>query len=414
VETRVQPQIADILIIGGGQAAGRAALTLRDSGFVGRVVLLAAERHLPYERPPLSKAILLDDAAVDPQVLTPESIAELKISVELGAEAVALDRRGRGVALKDGRVFSYDKLLLATGCRVRRLTLPGLADGDVNYLRTLDDARLLKSRLKPGARAVIIGAGFIGLEVAAAARARGCEATVLEMGDCIMPRLGCREASAAARRQHESAGIRILCGVGVVAAEGRVLVTTTGERISSDVIIAGIGVHPNTELARSAGLDVADGILTDQYGQTSDPHIFAAGDVTCQFHPRAGRAVRLESWQNANFQGECAAHGMLGNHSTVSEAPWVWSDQGQVCLQIAGAPAHVDEVVVRRDAESPTAAAFFQFFEGRLVGGVTLNRAKDMPLIRRWLNEQKTPMDKRQLTDGGQSLRKVLTVGVAA
>jgi NADPH-dependent 2,4-dienoyl-CoA reductase/sulfur reductase-like enzyme len=414
MEGPVRATIADIVIIGGGQTAGRAALTLRGAGFSGRVVLISAERHLPYERPPLSKAMLLDDVAVSLQVLTPELIAELKINVELGVEATSLDHRARTVTLEDGREFGYAKLLLATGCRVRRLSLPGLAEGDVTYLRTLGDARVLKSRMEPGSKIVIIGGGFIGLEVAAAARARGCEATVLEMADRIMPRLGCREASEAAREQHERAGIRIVCGVGVVGAEGRDLVTTSGDRISSDVIVAGIGVHPNIELAQAAGLAVGDGILTDQYGQTSEPLIFAAGDVTCQFHPRAGRHLRLESWQNANHQGESAARGMLGNLTTVSEVPWVWSDQGDVCLQIAGTPSHVDEVVVRKDPESPTALSFFQLFQGRLVGGVTLNRAKDMPLIRRWLSEQKTPTDKRQLADGSQSLRKVLTDGVAA
>jgi NADPH-dependent 2,4-dienoyl-CoA reductase/sulfur reductase-like enzyme len=398
-----------VVIVGGGQAGGRAAIALRHAGFAGQIVLVGAEPHLPYERPPLSKALLLDAGALNPQLIDAEKARILDLQFELGVEVAALDRAAKAVQLQDGRRLNYDRLLLANGCRVRRLSLPGLANERIHHLRTIEDARGLEARLRPGVRVAVVGGGFIGLEAAAAARVRGCEVAVVEMADRLLPRLRCLAAGETVRRRHEALGVRILCGVAVERADNTALLLSNKEQIQADVVIAGIGVQPDIELARRAGLEVGDGVLTDEFGRTSDPDIFAAGDVACQYHPTLKRAMRLESWQNANQHADAVARGMMGHLTAVIEIPWVWSDQGSVALQIAGAPNVVDEVVARHGNNSDDGEAFLQFQKGNLVGGITVNRGKEMPIIRRWLTEGRTPVDRSILADASVPLRRIVT-----
>lgn len=403
-----------VVVLGGGQTGARACLTMRQAGFTGPITLIGDEPHLPYERPNLSKAMLLEPGTPEAFVMNMATVQELGVGLELGRKAVDLDRTAKSIGLEDGLRIPYDRLLLATGCRVRPLNLPGYPSEDIFYLRTVDDARALERRLGQGPRVVIVGGGFIGLEVAAAAQARGCAVIVLEMADRLLPRIQCREASDAVLSRHLGAGLDIRLGVSITDVEGKDLVLSTGDRIRADLLVAGVGVQPNTELAAAAGLRIDDGVITDQFGRTSDPYIFAAGDVTRQFHLRLDRSLRLESWQNANCQAEAAAKSLVGALTAATEIPWVWSDQGSVALQIVGAPDLVDEVVVRQDDELENGQAFFQFRKELLVGAITLNRGKDMPLIRRWLAEGRTPRDMRALSDGSAPLRKIITDEVIA
>ncbi len=253
---------------------------------------------------------------------------------------------------------------------------------------------------------MVIGGGFIGLEVAASAGARGCRVTVLEAADRLLPRLGSPETSALVAQHHLQNGVDIRLGVQALGAEDGVLHLSDGDRVQADLVIAGIGVSPNTDLAAAAGLTVDDGVVVDAYGATGDPRIFAAGDVTRHFSPALGCSVRLESWQNANLQGRAAALSLLGIPTPHDEVPWVWSDQGDLNIQIAGFPLQIDQTAIRGDAEAGW--TIFQLHDGRLVGGLTLNRAKDMPLIRRALG-QGLSVDPADLADDAKPLRRILT-----
>lgn len=395
------------VIVGAGQAGGRAVKVLREAGFKGTVTLIGAEPHLPYERPPLSKEFLQVPGARHAAVLEPDYVHQQDIQVRLGSSVVSIDRGRRVVTLDDASEVAYDRLLLATGASVRQLSIPGYPAADIHYLRTIADAQALESRLAPGRRMAIVGGGFIGLEVAASARARGCEVVVLEAADRLLPRLGSAEASEHVLRHHVHCGIDVRLGARLAGSDGRRLRLSDGGVLDTDLLVAGIGVSPNIELASRAQLATDDGIITDECGRTSDPNIFAAGDVTRQWHPALGRRVRLESWQNANLQAEAAARSMLGLPPVRCEPPWVWSDQGSLNLQVAGAPAEIDRTIVRRD-DVDGSTSIFQFLGERLVGGITLNRAKEMPLIRRVLTDPASSFDPSMLADAAISLRRAM------
>ena len=395
------------VIVGAGHAGGRAVKVLREAGFKGTVTLIGAEPHLPYERPPLSKEFLQVPGARHSAVLEPDYVQQQDIQVRLGCSVVSIDRGRRVVTLDDASEVAYDRLLLATGASVRQLSIPGYPAADIHYLRTIADARALERRLAPERRVAIIGGGFIGLEVAASAHARGCEVVVLEAADRLLPRLGSAEASQHVLWHHVRCGIDVRLGARLAGSDGRRLQLTDGGVLDTDLIVAGIGVSPNIELASRAQLATDDGIVTDEYGRTSDPNIFAAGDVTRQWHPALGRRVRLESWQNANLQAEAAARSMMGLTPMQCEPPWVWSDQGSLNLQVAGAPAEIDRTIVRRD-DVDGSTSIFQFLGERLVGGITLNRAKEMPLIRRVLTDLTSSFDASMLADASISLRRAM------
>jgi 3-phenylpropionate/trans-cinnamate dioxygenase ferredoxin reductase subunit len=378
-----------MLIIGGGECGGRAALALRGRGYDGPVTLVGREPHLPYERPPLSKTALVSETERQPKLVAERgSFADRRVECLTGADAIAIDRERRIVALADGRTLPYDRLLLATGALPRRLALPG-ADGQrCAYLRTHDDALRIRRALKAGSHLAVLGGGFIGLELAASARRRGVRVTVIEALPRILTRGVPEEIARVIDARHRAEGVTILCGTAVLGLRnepaGLELALAGGKSVVADLLVIGIGAVPDTELAQKAGLRLENGIAVDAQLQTSDPDIFAAGDC-CSFPLPiyGGRRVRLECWRNALDQGALAARNMMGARETVSAVPWFWSDQHDLVLQIAGLP---DEGVtmVRRELPDGAFILFHLSGDGRLVSATGIGRgnavAKDIRL----------------------------------
>jgi 3-phenylpropionate/trans-cinnamate dioxygenase ferredoxin reductase subunit len=340
-----------IVVVGAGQAGAACVAKLRAEGFAGQVTLIGEEHAPPYQRPPLSKAYLLGEMALERLYLRPESYyAENGIELVLETRVDAIDRADRQV-MAGGTAYPYDALVLATGSVPRRL--PGSIGGDfegVHVVRTLGDVDAMEPGMQPGRRALIVGGGYIGLEAAAVARKRGMEVTLIEMADRILQRVACPETSDYFRALHRSHNVDIREGVGLtslVGVDGRI----TGAIFSDatehpfDMVIVGIGITPATALAESAGLEIENGIRTDAQGRTSDPSVWAAGD--CASLPYKGGRIRLESVQNAIDQAEAVAKNILGAGEDYVPHPWFWSDQYDVKLQIAGLNIGYDRVVVR-------------------------------------------------------------------
>jgi 3-phenylpropionate/trans-cinnamate dioxygenase ferredoxin reductase subunit len=400
------------VIVGGGLAAARAAKAMRDKAFDGRIVIVAAEPHPPYDRPPLSKAVLLGNAPLEStRLLPPEFFREKEIELRLGTAAQSIDRAARRVHLSGGDSVPYDKLLLATGARARRLAMPGSDLAGIFYLRGLDDCAALGAALRADAAVTIVGGGYIGLEVAASACRRGCRVTVLEAQRSVMARIAAPEMAAWFEDLHRANGVDVLTGVtiaGFGGAGGRVdhVLLADGRRVAADVVVIGVGAVPNVELAAEAGLAAENGIVVDDQGRTADPDIFAAGDVTS--HPNAllGRRVRLESWQNAQNQAIVAAGAMCGADARYAEIPWFWSDQYDVNLQIVGLPDAWDRVVVRR-YDKERSLAFVYVKDGRVVSGNALNAPRDIPVLRQ-LIQTRHQVDPAALADAGRPLRELL------
>lgn len=401
------------IIVGGGQASGRAAEAMRAAGFAGRIRILTEEPVRPYERPPLSKQVLTGEAASDCVFMrTAAAYAEKGIDVQTATAVSAIDRESQAVILADGERLRYDKLLLATGARVRRLALPGSDAAGLHYLRTLTDSQNLQAALQPGNRLVVVGGGYIGLEVAAAARKHNCAVTVLEAGAGLMQRQLDPDIGAWFAAQHRAQGVTVKTGVqvrGFRTADGRVFGVdcADGQHVPADAVVAGIGVVPNVELAADAGLDVDDGIVVDAHGRTSDPAIFAAGDVTKHFNPKLGRWIRLESWQNAQYQGEAAGWSMAGCAMTYEVIPWFWSDQYDINLQMIGVAEGWDRVVWRGDPESDPAFSVFYLKEGRVLAATAINQGRDIAPARKMIETAARP-DPAMLGDPAVTLKKVL------
>jgi len=361
---------AGMVIVGAGECGGRAALALRELGFDGPVTLVGDEPHLPYERPPLSKEAMTGEAPAIKAIASDELLAERSIRHIHSVQVVAIDRAAHEVRLSDGSSLPYEKLLLATGSTPRRLPMPGLG-GRCVYLRTFNDALAIRAHLRAGNRVAIIGGGFIGLELAAAARKLAADVTVIEAQPRILMRGVPAEIAAIIHHTHEAEGVRVLTGQGIAAiadngAEVRITLADARE-IVADLAVIGIGAVPVTALAAEAGLAVDNGIAVDAELRTSDPDIFAAGDC-CSF-PLAvygGRRVRLEAWRNAQEQGALAARNMLGAGEAHIAVPWFWSDQYGLTLQIAGL-SDEGRSVVRRDLGDGAFILFHLADDGRLV-----------------------------------------------
>jgi 3-phenylpropionate/trans-cinnamate dioxygenase ferredoxin reductase subunit len=359
-----------IVIVGGGLAGVRTAQALREFGHTGEITILGAETNAPYDRPPLSKALLLGkQSEAECGLLAPDEMTAQRIVMRTDARVSAIDRAEHCVRLAAGETLHYDRLLLATGARPRRLSLPGAELDGVHYLRTLEDARALRDALQPGRRLAIIGGGFIGLEVAASAVAAGCEVVVLEMGERLLMRAVPAEISARIEARHREAGVGFRFGASIEQIEGseraeRVRLAD-GEWIACDAVLVGIGAVPRTALAEAAGLEIDNGIAVDAQLCTSDPEIYAIGDA-CSFPSvLAGRRIRLECWKNAEDQARVAARNLLGGREAYTAVPWFWSDQYELSIQIAGLPAFASETV-----ERPMAGARLLFHlaaDGRLV-----------------------------------------------
>jgi 3-phenylpropionate/trans-cinnamate dioxygenase ferredoxin reductase subunit len=401
-----------VVIVGAGHAGFQVAASLRQHGFAERVCLLNDEAHLPYQRPPLSKAYLKGEGRPDSLMFRPDKFYRDQ-TIELMAErAVAIDRGARKVKLASGASLDYWHLVLATGARNRLLDIPNAGLEDVRYLRTLDESEALRQRITPGQRVVVIGAGFIGLEFAATARAKGLEVDVIELGTRVMARAVTAEISEYFQARHSAAGIRIHLGVQATAIEGdggRVtgVSLSDGRHIPADLVVVGVGVLPNVELAAEAGLKVAAGIIVDEQLLTSDPDISAIGDCALYTSRRFGASLRLESVQNATDHARCVAARLTGKAEVYDGLPWFWSDQGSDKLQMVGLTTGYDRVVVRGDRAQGAFSAFC-YKSGQLLGIESVNRAGDHMFGRRLLaaNGSITP---EQAADTGFDLKAALT-----
>ena len=395
------------VVVGAGHAGGRAVEALRGAGFDGRIVLAGAETHLPYERPPLSKEVLAKDKDLGFCLTNSEDwYADNRIEVILGDPVRVLDPGRRRIVLDSGREVAYSRLLLATGARVRRLSLDDLAG--VHYLRAIDDALALRRDLRDGANIVVVGGGFIGLEVAASARQRGCAVTVLESMPALLGRMAAPGIAEYVADLHRRNGVDVRTGVTVTAFEGgpRVegVALAGGEVLAADAVVVGIGVVPNVELAADAGIETDNGVLVDEFCRTSAPDVYAAGDVTNHYNPLFGKRMRLESWQNAQNQAIAAAKIMAGGDEPFAEVPWLWSDQFDLNLQIAGAGMDADETVTRENANG---FIVFQRAGGRLIGAIAVNRPRDMRAART-LIAKRPDVPWADLADESIPLRKLI------
>ena len=399
-----------IVIIGAGHAGGRAAEAMRQAGFAGDIVLLGEETHPPYERPPLSKEMLSAGLDAEKTFLNPAGYyGENGIDLCLGTKATAIDCAARTVRLSDGGDVPFDKLLIATGGRVRRLACPGAGLEGVHYVRTIDDSLALEPLLCEGARVAVIGGGFIGLEAAASARTRGARVTVVELADQVLARVADPAVGDLVAGLHRDNGVHVMTGATVerLDGNGRVaeLVCSDGETIDVDVVVVGIGILPNQEIAAEAGLAVDNGVLVDEFGCTADEAIFAAGDVACHFNPILGRHLRLESWANAQNGGIAVARNMVGEPEPYAEVPWVWSDQFDLNLQVLGAPQSWDRLVTRGDTEARRCIVFYME-GGRVVGATLFNQGREMRACRQ-LIESGAELSDETLADEANRLRDV-------
>lgn len=338
-----------ILILGAGHAGGTAAALLRQYGFEGQIVLAGAEPVAPYQRPPLSKAWLKGEADLEAVILRPDSFYEEQtIDLRRGQMAVAIDRAGKRVRFADGSDDSYDTLVLALGSRARRLTLPGAERSDLLELRTLHDAERLKAVLTPSKRLVVVGGGYVGLEAAASARALGCEVVVLEREARLLARVASEPLSALMAQVHRDHGVEVRLGAQVTGFEDAGVRLDDGTVVAGDAVLVGVGGVAEMELAAAAGLDCEHGVVVDHQARTSDPDIFAIGDMTWRPLPLYGdRRGRLESVPNALEQAKQVASALTGRPDPAPEVPWFWSDQYDLKLQIAGLPLGSNRIVTR-------------------------------------------------------------------
>jgi len=370
-----------VVIAGAGHAGFQLGASLRQHGYAGRICLINGEAHLPYQRPPLSKAYLKGEGRPDSLMFRPDKFYRDHNIELIGDHAVSIERDSRRLLLASGASLDYGHLVLATGARNRLLDIPNANLGDVRYLRILDESEALRQRIATARHVLVIGAGFIGLEFAGTARIKGLEVDVVELGSRVMARAVTAEISDYFQQRHTAAGIRIHLGVQATSIESDGANVTgvslsDGSHVPADLVVVGVGVLPNVELAQEAGLPVAAGIIVNEQLLTSDPDISAVGDCALFASPRFGGSLRLESVQNATDHARCVAARLTGDAKTYDGLPWFWSDQGDDKLQIAGLTTGYDRVVVRGDRAQRSFSAFC-YKSGQLVGVESVNRASD-------------------------------------
>ena len=390
------------IIVGASLAGAKAAETLREEGFDGKIVLVGTEDARPYERPPLSKDYLRGKVGREKVYVHDESFySEHDIELRLGTTAVDLNASSKELTLGNGDRLSYDRLLLATGSEPRRLAIPGAELDGVLYLRSVHDSDALRERLDRGGAVVVVGAGWIGAEVAASARQRGLEVTIIEPASVPLERVMGAEVGAIYRDIHTDHGVEMLMGTGVEAFEGETEVervrTSDGRLIECDFVVVGVGVAPRIQLAERAGLEVDNGILVDEHLETSMPGVFAAGDVANARHPFYGERIRVEHWANALHQGPAAARGMLGHADPFDRLPYFFSDQYEVGMEYLGFAREWDRVVFRGDPSSREFIAFW-ISDERVVAGMNVNVWDVTDPIRRLITER-VGVDDRRLAD---------------
>ncbi len=370
-----------VAIAGAGHAAGQVVATLRQKKFDGTIVLLGEEPWLPYQRPPLSKKYLAGQLDAERLHFKPQSFYDHpQIEVRLETRIEAIDRTAKRLALTGNETLSYDTLVVATGARPRKLDVPGVDLAGVHYLRTIADVNSIRDELGKGTRLAIVGAGYIGLEVAAVASQLGAKVTVMEMEERVMSRVVSPPVSAFYQNEHATHGVDIMLSTGVSGFSGNGKVTAVdlsdGKQVPADMAIIGIGIVPNTELAGDAGLEVDNGIVVDDHCRSSDPQIFAVGDCTQHPNEVLGRRVRLESVHNALEQAKTAAANICGEDSRYAQVPWFWSDQYDLKLQIAGLSQGHDQVVMRGDPGTRSFACLY-LRRGQLIAIDAINSPKD-------------------------------------
>jgi 3-phenylpropionate/trans-cinnamate dioxygenase ferredoxin reductase component len=404
------------VIVGASLAGAKAAETLREEGFDGRIVLLGAEAERPYERPPLSKDYLRGEAEGRPYVHTEAFYAENMIDLRTSTTVTGIDLNPSAVMIGDGERLSYDRLLLTTGAEPRRLSVPGAELEGIHYLRELADSEAIGDQLTAGARVVVIGAGWIGAEVAASARQRNCEVTIIERATVPLERVLGPEVGAIYRDIHTDHGVRFLGGTGLEALEGADRVervrTSTGETIDADLVVVGVGVAPRVGLAESAGIEVENGILVSEHLESSLPGVFAAGDVANAHHPHYGQRIRVEHWANALEQGPAVARSMLAKGPPYDKIPYFFSDQYDVGMEYGGYATSWDEVVFRGDVKGREFIAFW-LEGGRIAAGMNVN-VWDVNERIQTLIRSGTPVDAKRLADPDVPLEELASPGRAA
>jgi len=394
-----------VVIVGAGQAGARAAEALRAAGHCGSITLLGEEEHLPYERPQLSKSILIDAEPSPAFIRTSKAWAELDIALSTSSRVIAADIEQRRIGLADGRELAFDRLLLATGTRARRLRELESAALPVRYLRCMNDALALRHSLEPGKTVVLIGGGVIGLEVASAATARGCKVTILEKADTLLPQIGSPALSRYAQRLHASRGVNIRCAATVRRAVAAGLELDDGSLVPADLVLVGVGVEPSAELARQLGLQVDQGVRITPSGTASVEGIYAAGDVAEQWSRCHDRWMRVENWANAQNQAIATAKTMAGADSPYDAPPWFWSDQYDANIQIVGHPGAGEEFIRGDAANGPFTTISLR--DGEVVGGIAVNSARDMAVLRRLVSSRKA-VRKADLENPAFELKRAL------
>ncbi len=394
--------MAGVVVIGAGQAASQLVASLRSEGYADPITVVGDEAYAPYQRPPLSKKFLSGEMDEERLLIKPaEFYAQANAELVLRARVEKVDLDAKAVTLADGRSFAYDKLVFATGSRVRKLTVPGADLPGVFYLRGIDDVNAIRPHFTPGKHLVIVGGGYIGLETAAVAVKLGLKVTLVEALERCLQRVTSPQISDFFQGVHREAGVTILTETGVHgfedAGNGQIRVRTAGPELIADLVIAGIGILPEQEVAQQAGLVCENGVVVDEFTQASDPNVYAAGD--CANHPNSliGRRLRLESVQNAIDQAKAAAAAICGKPKAYAEVPWFWSDQYDLKLQIAGLSAPGDEVVLRGDPATRKFAAFY--LRNGVVSAVDAVNSAPEYMIGRMMIAQKKEVAAEKLAD---------------
>jgi len=400
------------VIIGASHAAGQLVVSLRQSGWTGDITLIGDEAHVPYHHPPLSKDYLSGEKSADDLLIRPEAAyAAANVTLKLGTRVAAIDRGAKTVTTMKDEVIAYDKLVLTTGARVRELAIEGASLPGVYYLRDMADVTAIKDAVATGKRAVIIGGGYIGLETAASLKKLGLEVTVLEAMPRILQRVTAPELSEFYKRVHSEEGVRIVedtIADKITRSDAGLTVTDKkGTDYAADFVIIGIGVIPNTELADAAGLDCGNGIVVNEFCQTSDDDIYAAGDVTWHYNVKYDCHLRLESVPNATEQAKVVAAHICGKGKAYDSLPWFWSDQFDLKLQIAGLSNGYDDVVIRGDRENSRSFAAFYFKGERFLAVDAVNAPRDFAMSRMILTKGQS-LDKQKVANESLALKDAI------
>jgi len=404
--------IRNCVIIGGSHAGSQFAISLRQGGWLGNITIIGEERDYPYHRPPLSKTFLSGEKKIEDILLRPAELYEKsRISIRLGERVKSIDRANKSVITNNNNIINYDKLVIATGARVRKIPVPGSETEGIYYLRNSDDVNKIKSRIIANDHAVIIGGGYIGLETAASLRKQGMKVTVIEAMARVLQRVTAPELSNFYKRIHDEEGVEIF--EEVIATEFKKIdekkniLTSCGKTFIGDMVIVGIGVIPNIELAESAGLAVKNGVEVNQFCQTSDPEIYAIGDVSWHYNEIYERFLRLESVPNATEQAKIAALHINEKPKAYNSLPWFWSDQYDLKLQIAGLSEGYNHIVIRGDIEKGRSFSAFYFKDNNLLAVDAVNSPREFMFTKMVLTKGQK-LNKEILSDNSLDLKSAI------